>query len=1398
MSKIFKLLVLSLMLISIFVSGCLNSKEPSSNIARQCGDESSESDDEFLILAPKTLFSGGESAVTMAAFNDGQPVVRCVEYTLTNANNKVIPLVQASTSEAGNAVASFEVPDIEEGQYNLTAKPVGSDVEFTATIQVVRNNPIFIETDKPIYKPGQIIHGRLLTVNNNLLPVEQETMVEIADAKGVKVFKENLTSNEYGVIYFDLPLASELNLGTWKIKATSGSSTSEVDIRVEKYVLPKFDVNISTPKDWSLVSEPVTGSVSAEYFFGKQVEGNVTVDAMRYVGTWEQYATFKSMLKNGSVDFELPEVGYAAGTYGAEGQGSLMLNVTVTDTGGHSEKSTQLLTVAQSPIILKLIPESNSIKPGMPLQVLLVTQDPGGKPLDTEVKITASFTDENYKQETQQDTIKTQNGTYLLTYDVPANANALDLSAEEQDAYTSVNLNAVYSPSASFIHITQTSEGIPKVGESVTFKVYSTNPGTVFYDVFANGRTVYSATSSESEITIPVTPQMSPTAKVVAYMINPNNEVSADVLPFNVQFDTQVDLSSGFSEEVVQPGDNVTVNFNAGSQAMIGVSIVDESVYALSEGRLNLHQVFSELEKRFMKPLAEAHPTYYWYQEGAYNVLDNAGMVVMASPELNVPKVEVPQEDMLIDGFGGKGMEVAMEMPAAEGAAPAMAPPVPTTGSAEPEQPLAEVQRVRQFFPETWIWEPDLLTDSTGKADLKLNAPDSITTWKLHAVSSGPQGIGISETQLKVFQDFFIDPDLPYAVIRGEQFPVQVQVYNYLDKQQQVFITLKGEDWFQLVGEDKQQVTVAPNSVSSVSFTIRPAQVGTHVIEIIGQTTEKADAVKKDIIVEPEGVTREVIENGILDNASVVLDASLPFDMVKDSGKILLSFTPSIVAQTISGVDDLLGMPYGCGEQNMMLFSTDVEVLRYLKATGQENPEIRAKAETYIITGYQRELTYRHADGSFSAFGESDEGGSLWLTDFVLSQFSSARDITTIDEDVLKQSADWIESHQQGDGSWESVGFVIHQDMMGGVNGAYALTAYTTLALEEYGNANPEVMAKAQQYLEANMASQDDPYALAIGTLALQKLNSSKADEALDKLLAMAKQDEDGTYWGYDEAPVSTPYGYDTYGIIMPSGKNVETTAYATLALIEAKDPTASSSLKWIAVQRNAQGGFSSTQDTVMAFRALMTAAASAGRDIDATVSVMADNTSLNEVRITPHNFDVVQIVEVPVGTQQVTLGIEGEGEVSYQLVQRFNVILPDVVEQKEIELNVTYDATSVAVDDIVTADVRVKYNGMPGIEAMANSSGMMIVDIAVPTGFTPVTTSLDALKDNGAITRYEIAGRKVVLYVDEMKVGEELNFTMQLKALFPVKAAAQESKAYSYYNPEVSAEVKGVEMNVT
>ncbi|MEA1869409.1 MAG: alpha-2-macroglobulin family protein [Euryarchaeota archaeon] len=1397
-------------------SGCIDTdhKQPDSPAPVEiipCGEGVTGEDANYLILVPKTLFVGSESSISMSAFGDAhEPVERCVTYTLSDSDNNIIPLVRASTGKSGHSVARFETPQVEEGTYSLIAEPVGTGEEYIATVRISKSNPIFIETDKPIYKPGQTVHGRILLLNNNLKPIEDSVELEIADANGIKVFREMLETNVFGVAAFDLPLSTEPNLGTWKIKAEAGESKSVVDIEVERYVLPKFEIETETREDWFLVSDPIAGTVSANYFFGKPVDGSVEIEAVRYTGTWETYATHSAILKNGSAEFELPAVGWIAGTYGAGGQGSLMLNISVTDTGNHTETTTELLKIVESDTILQLIPESSTVKPGLSFEVLVVTEDPDGNAIDTAVEITAAFHEPGYTETGKDDTVTTRNGIALLSYTIPDNctgayieATCRDTSGADADAVVrrSVNLDAAYSPGASFIHIAQTSDGVPNVGDTITFAVHSTNPGTVFYDIFANGRTVYSGTSERNEIAVRVTPQMSPAAKIVAYMINPDSEVSADVLPFDVRFETCVDLTSEFGSDTVAPGDAVRVNFDARTGSMIGVAIVDESVYALSAGRLNLKQVFDELEKRFMEPQIEIHPEYGGYREnrlvGTYDILDDAGMQVLASPSFEIPKTPVPEGRGMLKGVGA-GNVVAMDMMVEEAQveampAPAAAPtPVPTS-TADGE--LATVERVRQFFPETWLWMPDLLTDADGRAQIDLTAPDSITTWRLHAISSSEDGIGISEDSITVFQEFFLDPDLPYAVTRGEVFPVRVQVYNYLDTEQDVRLTLSTGDWFEIIGDRVVTVPVGANSVGDASFTITPTEIGTHAIEIAAQTKATADAVRKEIIVEAEGTRQEIVENGNLDagTGSITLDAALPPGIVDDSGVVLVSFTPSIVAQTINGLDSLLNMPFGCGEQNMIMFAPDVEVLRYLKATDQTNPEVQAKAELFIITGYQRQLTFRHNDGSFSTFGEGGrEGGSLWLTAFVLDSFAGARAVTSIDDSVLADASDWICERQSKDGSWESVGFVCHQEMIGGMEGRYALTGFVAIALADYGAADPAVLEEAQAYLEANLEAQTDPYPLAIASVALLKLESQYADAALEKLITLKQEDENGVYWGSDADPVgdsdSDPYPFK-YGH-PPSSRNVEITSYAALAMIDAKHPLANDAVKWISAQRNSLGGFSSTQDTVMALKALMTAAATKGRDIDATVTVSADGSTVKEIEIDARNFDVLQTVRVPDGTKEVKLVLTGTGEVGYQLVKRFNVILPEIAPVSDLQLNVTYDATNVAVDDVITVQTRVMYTG-------AAATGMMIVDVAVPTGFTPVTASLDALVAGGTITRYEIAGRKVIVYVLDLPRGVKLSFEMKMRALFPVKAIVPDSRAYSYYDPEVCAGVRGGEIVV-
>ena len=83
--------------------------------------------------------------------------------------------------------------------------------------------------------------------------------------------------------------------------------------------------------------------------------------------------------------------------------------------------------------------------------------------------------------------------------------------------------------------------------------------------------------------------------------------------------------------------------------------------------------------------------------------------------------------------------------------------------------------------------------------------PDSITTWMLRAVAiSKEKGLGVAEDSLKVFQPFFLTIDLPYSAIRGEEFPVSVAVYNYLEPTQSVQVEIEKSDWFDLLDEPTQ------------------------------------------------------------------------------------------------------------------------------------------------------------------------------------------------------------------------------------------------------------------------------------------------------------------------------------------------------------------------------------------------------------------------------------------------------------------------------------------------------------------------------------------------------------------------------------------------------------------
>uniref|UniRef100_A0A3Q1GNV1 Alpha-macroglobulin receptor-binding domain-containing protein n=1 Tax=Acanthochromis polyacanthus TaxID=80966 RepID=A0A3Q1GNV1_9TELE len=305
------------------------------------------------------------------------------------------------------------------------------------------------------------------------------------------------------------------------------------------------------------------------------------------------------------------------------------------------------------------------------------------------------------------------------------------------------------------------------------------------------------------------------------------------------------------------------------------------------------------------------------------------------------------------------------------------------------------------------------------------------------------------------------------------------------------------------------------------------------------------------------------------------IDLLMPEMFVAGSARASVSVLGDLMGRAMKNLDKLLQMPYGCGEQNMLLFAPNIFILNYLKSTGQLTQTILDRATHFLESGYQRELTYKHDDGSYSAFGKSDESGNTWLTSFVMKSFGGARPYIYVQPQHIKDARRWLSKHQRPDGCIRSVGKLFHNGMKGGVSDDVSLTAYITAALLELdADATDPVVQNCLSCLKAAVAGQlDNLYTTALlsytFTLAGDQDMRSKLITTLHQ-----KSNTQGTT------------------VKMSSGL-VEITSYVLLALLSGPAMPdfgldySTGIVHWLTQQQNPYGGFASTQDTVVALQAL-------------------------------------------------------------------------------------------------------------------------------------------------------------------------------------------------------------------
>ena len=708
--------------------------------------------------------------------------------------------------------------------------------------------------------------------------------------------------------------------------------------------------------------------------------------------------------------------------------------------------------------------------------------------------------------------------------------------------------------------------------------------------------------------------------------------------------------------------------------------------------------------------------------------------------------------------------------------------------------PGGAAPRVRSYFPEALYINPEIITDGKGEATIAIQLADSITTWRMAMMASTVKGaLGSGTSSLKVFQDFFVDLDLPVTLTQGDRVSIPVAAYNYSGANGDVSLQLQRDGWFTLVEDSADKVVpVESGRVGGAQFTIEAKRIGKFKLTLAARMNggTRADIVVREIEVVPNGREQNSVFNGRLDT-SIQQQVNFPPNAVPEASKILVRLYPGPLSQVIEGMDAILRMPFGCFEQTSSATYPNVLALDYMKRTKKLTPEVHAKAEGFIANGYQRLLTFEVPGGGFSWFGQAP--ANKILTSYGLMEFSDMSKVHDVDPKVIQRTQQWLASQQQADGSWKPDTSFINEGATNRYNtDTLRIAAYIAWALENTGYQGPAV-EKARQFVVSKLDGAADAYTLAVvaNFAADYAKDREFTNRAMRALMDARTEKDDQVWWKAEETGV---YGGG-------ASAAVETTGLAVPALLKwgQASATVEKAMKYIASKKDAAGTWGTTQATIMALRALLLSTEKGAADVRGTLEVSLNGKPVERLTLTPENNDLLHqfvLKGIDPAANTVALKFEGKGGLAYQVVGRYFVPWDQKPVNEPLSISVAYDRARLAQDDIATATVAVKNN-------LPKSAKMVMVDLGIPPGFDLLSEDLQdfhektAGRKSGRLEKFNLTATQAILYFDSFAPGETVTLKYRLRAKYPIRTRTFQSRVYEYYDPEVSSVARPVALEV-
>jgi len=1021
-----------------------------------------------------------------------------------------------------------------------------------------RNLRGYTYTDRPVYRPGDIVHFKSIVRSESPsgyeIPQNRELKLELRDPQSYQtIWQQTVTLSEVGTAHWDYAIPGDANLGFYYLSMQMGERYVEgTSFSVEDYKKPEYQVKVTAETPRVLEGQPIKAMIDARYYFGEPV-ANAKVKWVVHTSTyWPMGRGESDDEAAANPEGENPDAD-SGDTYGGEqeremsgtldAEGKLQIEfpthvdskkqdlvyrieARVTDAGNREIAGHGFALATYGSFFLTAEPDSFVYVKGSTATVTITAQDYDKKPVQAPLGVEMNRWDWRKGAGSSITTARVQTdagGKARVKLTIPEagefRVRVTATAAEKREVETTTYL---WAPGESPWWSGPAQERVLIVPDKKTYQpgdtahvlvVTGKDPTSVL--VTAEGNGLYSGqviTSAVGSITVDVTikPEYAPNFYVAAVFIRGNKlyQGSKSLTVPPTQRALNVQLLPSKSQ--YQPGEAASYTIKSTDSggkpvaAEFSLGVVDEAIYAIKPDTTpNIMNAF--YGRVYSKVSTDTSLTYY---------------------------------------FSGQAGKRAMPL--------ANARPSRALAQLKPERLVQP--KLRKAFPDTAYWLADVNTDSNGQATVHFNYPDAITSWR--ATTRGvtqDTKVGGAVMNTIVRKNLMVRLVVPRFFRRGDEITVSTIVQNYLpaDKVARVSMEFEG---LQVTDGAQKDVNVPSRGLAKVDYRVRVLNVDA--ARVLGKalTDVESDAMELTLPVVPFGVKLAMPRSGSiagLGTSDTVQQLMFPAGAESGTRKLTIGLTPSMAGTVFAALEFLTSYPYGCTEQTMSSFLPDVLVANAMQKVGVKSnidPQVLKKQ---VQAGLDRLYRYQHDDGGWG-WWQSDDSHPF-MTAYVLAGLTQATAAGfEVKQEAIEHGRAWLRAYFDRSQKVKT-----------------DLRAYMAYALVLSGTRETAVLDSVW-----NQRSMLTSYGKALLGLAMVEMKDARVSELTKQLESEAKQDDSQAWWQTD-----TNYLMDYYGDTTP-----QATAYV-LKLLTHSSPNSSlvpKAAMYLVTHRDEGYYWDSTQQTAM------------------------------------------------------------------------------------------------------------------------------------------------------------------------------------------------------------------------